>query len=178
MAQRSILSMFKKTNVQDTTCRPGKPLSKSRTADPTFTRLGEPVQDTICRPGKPSDTLLESRTAEPTDDDILFLSEKLNTDPTFNKDDESTDLPSKSRISDPTSNLSRQSDGPLTKNGQLKQVNPQKRRKRKHRGEHFSKFTVVASCNTTHQYIRPRCANNGRIYAVQYNDAGYQHTYK
>ena len=54
MAQRSILSMFKKTNVQDTICRPGKPtdtLSKSQTADPTFNRLGEPVQDTICRPG-------------------------------------------------------------------------------------------------------------------------------
>ena len=54
MAQRSIFSMFKKTNVQDTICRPGKPtdtLSKSRTADPTFNRLGEPVQDTICRPG-------------------------------------------------------------------------------------------------------------------------------
>ena len=49
MAQRSILSMFKKTNVQDTICRPGKPidtLSKSLTADPTFNRLGEPVQDT------------------------------------------------------------------------------------------------------------------------------------
>ena len=47
-----------------------------------------------------------------------------------------------------------------------------------HRGEHFSKFTVVASCSTTHRYIRPRCANNGRIYAVQHIDAGYQHTYK
>ena len=42
-----------------------------------------------------------------------------------------TDLPSNSRISDSTSNLSRQGDGPLTKNGQLKQVNPQKQRKRK-----------------------------------------------
>ena len=68
MAKRSILSMFKKTNVQDTICRPGKPtdtLSKSRTADPTFNRLGEPVQDTICRPGKPTDTLSKSRTAGP-----------------------------------------------------------------------------------------------------------------
>ena len=53
MAQRSILSMFKKTNVQDTICRPGKPTdtSESRTADPTFNRLGKSVQDTICRPG-------------------------------------------------------------------------------------------------------------------------------
>ena len=71
----------------DTICRPGKPtdkLSKSRTADPTFNQLGEPVQDTICRPGNPTDTLLESRTAEQTDDDILFLSEKRDTVPTFN----------------------------------------------------------------------------------------------
>ena len=44
-----------------------------------------------------------------------------------------------------------------------------------HRGEHFSKFTVVASCSTTHQYIHPRCATNGRIYAAQYNDAGCIH---
>ena len=105
MAQRSILSMFKKTNVQDTICRPGKPtdtLSKSRTADLTFNRLGEPVQDTICRPGDPTDTLSESRTAEPTDD-VLW-------------------------------------------------------------------WPAAAQ--------RTRCANNGRIYAVQYNDAGYQHTYK
>ena len=43
MAQRSILSMFKKTNVRDTICRPGKPtdtLSKSRTADPKSDVLG------------------------------------------------------------------------------------------------------------------------------------------
>ena len=69
MAQRSILSMFKKTNVQDTICRPGKltdTLSKSRTADLTFNRLGELVQVTICRPGKPTDTLSKSRTADPT----------------------------------------------------------------------------------------------------------------
>ena len=60
MTQRSILSMFKKKH-QDTICRPGKPtdtLSKSRTADPTFNRLG---RGTGCRPGNPTDTLLESR---------------------------------------------------------------------------------------------------------------------
>ena len=118
MAQHSILSMFKKTNVQDTICRPGKPtdtLSKSRTADPTFNLLGEPVQDTICRPGKPTDTLSKSRTA----------------DPTFN------------RLGEPVQD------------------------------------TICRPGNPTDTlYIHPRCANNGRIYAVQYNDAGYQHTYK
>ena len=93
MAQRSILSMFKKTN----------------------------VQDTICRPGKPTDTLSKSRTADPKSD-VLGLD--------------------------------------VAQGRTLQQI---------YCGDQLS---------TTHQYIRRRCVNNGRIYAVQYSDAGYQHTYK
>ena len=166
MAQRSILSMFKKSND-----RLGNPVQDKN-------RLGQPVQtDTIRRLGKPTDVLLESRIGDPIlntnyETELLVLSESRGGDPAFNNESASTDLSSESRSGDPTLNYgtkstesaskSRSGDPTLNESGSgtrnafsvmkshTAQPNPPKTRKRKRSWEdssdHVTKTAKVDAC--------------------------------